>query len=101
MDDSNTSNVSWGSAIKGAAIAGGAVAVIAIFPASLGAVGGFVAANPLLTVGAAALAGGIATKNTTAKPSRPYTEEENMRRLEARMEENIQAAGLSGSAHGR
>lgn len=107
------SNVTWGSVLKGAAIAGGVVAAIALFPASLGVVSAFIAANPILTVGGAAVAGGLASAQMAAQANRPdpiaqqldaetFAAQEDIRRMETLMNARMQAIGMAtGNTPGR
>jgi hypothetical protein len=103
QDNTQQEEVSWGTIIKGAAIAAGVVAAIAVFPASLGAVGAFIAANPILTIGAAALAGGMASKQMAAKPDpydavdkQTFAMREDINRMDALMTARMRAMGMAG-----
>ncbi len=107
---SDESNVSWGTIIKGAAIAAGVVAAIAIFPPVLGAVSTFIAANPILTIGAAAVAGGVASKQWAAKENDAIGEQIDREtfamkidteRMNARMAARAEMMGLAGAGAGR
>lgn len=105
MEEQNGSGISWGAVLKGAAIAAGAVAAVAVFPASLGAVGAFIAANPVLMIGSAAFAGGLASqqmaakeRNTQQEEAQPHQSQEEARRMETLLSERMQSAGM-GDGH--
>jgi hypothetical protein len=104
MSDSNKAN--WGSVIEGAAIASGAVAAVAICPSAAGEVTNFIAANPLLTTGAAALAGGMSSVqaqaqqiDSAATASPNFRDMEDIRRMESQLQQQMQACNIPCCNH--